>query len=358
MIGRNRRGGALALLGCVAAGSILLSSPALAEADPQFLNDRAARAIKAGDVDAGLADLNESLRIKPGQAVALLNRGVAYAQKGKFELARADYDASIAIDPIYPAYTSRGSLFAKTGQYERAIEDYRAALKLQPLSSLTLLNLAVVYKAMGRYDEALETAEHSYKLKTEPKAQVLKGEILTQTGDYAGAVKAFTRAIVTVRTYATAYALRSFAYTRLGQYDLAMADIDKAVALEPNNSDRLNTRCWYRGMAGRDLPSALEDCNRALSIGPISHAMLHSRALVYAQAGDQAAAMADIDRGLSLAPDDPDLLFLRGVVKLKQGQEAGARADMERALSLQPKVARDYQQVGLPAWALATAGQP
>lgn len=43
-----------------------------------------------------MEDLNESLRLQPGLAAALIDRGNAYCEKGSLEEAIADYDAAIS----------------------------------------------------------------------------------------------------------------------------------------------------------------------------------------------------------------------------------------------------------------------
>lgn len=177
----------MALLGLSATASLAVASPGWTEADPIFLNDRATRLLRAGDIDAAIADLNEAIRIDPKLASAYVNRGVAYDQKGDLRRALADYEAALAIEPGRVAYMNRGNVFNALGQHDRAIADYQAALKLEPLSSITLLNLAIAYRQAGRYEEALRAAEHSYRLKTEPRAQVIRGETLLLMGDYVAA---------------------------------------------------------------------------------------------------------------------------------------------------------------------------
>lgn len=156
---------------------------------------------------------------------------------------------------------------------------------------------------------------------------------------------------MTFRRYTEAYRDRAYARVLLGRYDLAMADADKAVELAPGRADVLNSRCWLRAMAARDLPGALADCDAALAQEPEEPAFLHSRAYAHLQAGSLAAAEADLKRAAVLRPDDPDVLFLAGIVKLRQGDEAGARADIARARAKSPIVHRDYIGLDLPAWA-------
>ena len=59
------------------------------------------------------------------------NRGLIYRRKGIHDLAIADFDQAIKIDPGYTAaYTNRGQTYEAKGDIARARADYRAALAL------------------------------------------------------------------------------------------------------------------------------------------------------------------------------------------------------------------------------------
>ena len=69
----------------------------------------------------------------PDDAVALTNRGVAYARKGDYDRALADYDKAIRREPKYArAFNDRGALYGRKGDYDRAIADYNEAIRLDP----------------------------------------------------------------------------------------------------------------------------------------------------------------------------------------------------------------------------------
>lgn len=344
---RLRAGWGLAL-------AIGLCTPAMAAPDPDRLVNRGMQQLQAGDTPGALATLNEAIALAPDLAPAFLNRGVVHARMGDMVRAIADYDKAIALRPEnHLAFINRGAAYAALGQYERAIEDYQAGLRIAPLSSLTLINLASAYRALGRYPEALEAVDHSYRLKTEPRAQVVRGNILLEMQDYAEAEGAYTKAILTFRRYTEAYVGRAYARIKLGAYDGAMQDAGRAIELDPANPGHLNERCWLRAMAGRDIPAALDDCNKALATEPDNVGFLHSRAYAQLQGGALPAAEADIERAATLKPQDADVLFLRGLIRLRLGREADARADVDRALKLRPVVHRDYTGLNLPEWAKA-----
>ena len=69
--------------------------------------------------------------------------GSAYADKGEFDKAIADYTRAIELAPnAADVYYNRGSAYHEKGKYDRAIDDYIKAISLDP-------NLAMAYYNRG-----------------------------------------------------------------------------------------------------------------------------------------------------------------------------------------------------------------
>ena len=65
--------------------------------------------------------------------VPLYNRGVAYQANGDLDLAIADFDLAIALNPKYAkAYNNRGNAYKDKGDLDRAIADLDQAVALLP----------------------------------------------------------------------------------------------------------------------------------------------------------------------------------------------------------------------------------
>jgi tetratricopeptide (TPR) repeat protein len=80
-----------------------------------------------------VADLNETIRLDPKDAIAHHNRGLAYKNKGDYDRAIADYNEAIRLDPEYAlAYNNRGVAYLLKGDHDRAIADYNEAIRLDP----------------------------------------------------------------------------------------------------------------------------------------------------------------------------------------------------------------------------------
>jgi len=85
------------------------------------------------DVDRGIADHNQALKLDPKNSLAYNNRGNAYSAKGEFDRAIADYDQAIKLNPKYAAaFYNRGIAKKKKGDMEGSEADIAQARQLQP----------------------------------------------------------------------------------------------------------------------------------------------------------------------------------------------------------------------------------
>jgi tetratricopeptide (TPR) repeat protein len=88
-----------------------------------------------------------------------------------------------------------------------------------------------------------------------------------------------------------------------GQPREAIAAYDQAAALSPNLAEIYLNRSTARGQLGQD-DLALADLNRAIALGPQQpQAAYVNRALLWERAGDYQAAWRDLQAALAIQPD-------------------------------------------------------
>jgi tetratricopeptide (TPR) repeat protein len=129
----------------------------------------------------------------------------------------------------------------------------------------------------------------------------------------------------------------------------AIADLDAAVRLKPDDPDPLNSRCWIRALSGTELEAALEDCNAALDLEPNSSRVLDSRGLVYYRLGKHDRAIADLNQALKVTPDLANSLFVRGLARSASGDAKGGREDVNAARKISRQIAAYYAEYGIKA---------
>jgi len=130
-------------------------------------------------------------------AQAYTARGQALARSGKTELALAEFDKAIAIDPhCADGLYSRGLLYQGEKQHQLAIDDFTAANGLTPQRAEPLLGRAISYLAMDKVkeatvdlDEAVQADPHSAQVWT------TRGIAYERLGDKTKAAASYSRAI-------------------------------------------------------------------------------------------------------------------------------------------------------------------
>ena len=87
--------------------------------------------MEKGQYDLAIRDFDEALRIDPRNASAYINRGLTYLVQGQHDLAIRDYGKAIEIDPSNAnAYHSRCIAYSRLGLDQQVIKDLRTSARL------------------------------------------------------------------------------------------------------------------------------------------------------------------------------------------------------------------------------------
>jgi tetratricopeptide (TPR) repeat protein len=147
-----------------------------------------------------------------------------------------------------------------------------------------------------------------------------------------------------------AYRRRADLYLEQRSYPAAVADVEQALALQPDSPDLLNFACWARAVGGIDLDRARQRCDRVIGMfdadTPYAEA-LDSRGLVGLKQHRDADAFADYDAAVKARPKRGHYLFGRGIAELRLGREEAGRADLAAAAALEKAVAHEYEGYGV-----------
>jgi tetratricopeptide (TPR) repeat protein len=99
--------------------------------------------------------LQDALRIRPGDVDARIDLGVAWARAGRLPEAVAAFQAAVQADPRrIEARDDLGNGLVQLGRFAEGIAQYQAGLRFHPESAQTHYNLAVAWLRTGRTAEA------------------------------------------------------------------------------------------------------------------------------------------------------------------------------------------------------------
>jgi lipoprotein NlpI len=101
-----------------------------------------------------------AVKDNPADQEAYARRASLYAAAGKAELAVADYDQLLRLDPLRAeAYDLRGSEHFKLGHIRESIEDFDRSIKLRPEREPWHWKRGISYYYAGRYDDGRKQFE-------------------------------------------------------------------------------------------------------------------------------------------------------------------------------------------------------
>jgi tetratricopeptide (TPR) repeat protein len=140
----------------------------------------------------------------------------------------------------------------------------------------------------------------------------------------------------------------------MGRYAEALADLDRAIGLQPDDAWAIARRGEAYRLMGR-YAEALADLDRAIGLQPDDAWAIASRGETYRLMGRYAEALADLERAIGLQPDYAWAIARRGEAYRLMGRYAEALADLERAGQIWPESNWVVYQIGLCRLAL---GQP
>lgn len=195
---------------------------------------------KAGELDLALTNANTAIELNPRLAEAYRVRHLIRATKDPETEHYADCDMVVRLAPdaktTEPFYVCRANARARQLDWSGATADMTRAIEMAPnngewysVRSFTYLCGNDLVKARADYEKALQIKP------TAPSPFVRRGYFRYWKKDFAGAVDDFTKAIEWKPDYAVAYAERAFAHGLLGNIDAALADVQQAVALNPQS---------------------------------------------------------------------------------------------------------------------------
>ena len=281
---------------------------------PVFRLDREARQVQAAGGDAAAP----ASAAGPKTAAEYSLRGAASAARRDFTAAIADLSKAIELDPAETQYYKARAM-ARLGARQPlpAMADLGEVLRRKPDDVDTLVTRGSLYLSAKNGPEARADFEAARKHAPNDVQVALR----------IGRV-----------------------YSANNAFEAAIKEYDRALAAQPDGEQAphiLNERCWSRALSGRELESALADCDLALKKGGRNSAFMDSRGLVLLRLGRLDEAIRQYDASIKAQPKHAWSLYGRGLAKLRKGDKAGGEADIAAAMAIEPGVAEQAKQIGL-----------
>ncbi|WP_448954505.1 caspase family protein [Labrys neptuniae] len=240
---------------------------------------------------------------------------------------------------ILASGSAKESLYVSFMQKGNAIVGFIASWnpKQRPAFIDTAVAMAISLRPQAGDTASTVVAGGSGPAGTTPSTSELNRQldICATAKDAAEIVNACTAALSTPTLLAsnrpTVLFNRSIGYNRQKKADLALADLDQAIALAPNQANYYTQRGHVR-YAQAKYDAAVADYSQALTKKTATAEDYNNRGNSYFGAEDYQSAIADYDASLRLDANDSDVHAFRGAALLRLSRPSEAMADLTFAI--------------------------
>jgi tetratricopeptide (TPR) repeat protein len=169
-----------------------------------------------------------------------------------------------------------------------------------------------------------------------------------EQGKYQGALADYDRAIALNPNYASAYVGRGILkFEKLNDYQGALADYNRAIALNPSLAEAYGNRGILKYQHLNDLSGALQDLSYAIKLNPQLEGGYYNRGDILYTSGRKAEALQDFRKVRNIAPTGLAGLIATGIIAIEEGQLTSAITHFNQAIVADPQLGDAFKYRGL-----------
>jgi tetratricopeptide (TPR) repeat protein len=256
--------------------------------------------------------------------------------------------AQVSAEDLYKEYFEKAKAAEKARKYEVAKEYYRNALEKKPddasidehIRILTAklrvsIQLAEKYNA-GLYKDAIKDYDKAIKQDDQNSDYFLgRGQCYEKIGDDTRALKDYSHAI-DLDDNPQALKTRAELYERQGKSVLALTDYAIYVTIDKTDEEIFFRMSSLHESLNNNLKAAMEDIDKAMAINPQNHTAYYKKGLLLIRQKNIVDAIENFSTAIKADSTSPAAYFERGMCEagLKKSQAAGDDFAKARTLGL------------------------
>ena len=307
---------------------------------------------REGNLEGTRRHFERARALRPRDLPTLLRLAEAALDGSDLGAATTLYQAALAEDPkSAAAHHGLGLIAYEERRWRDAIASFEKALALQPGASSIHHPLGLAYRQLGDLESArrhLELNRHDPVLFADPRMDELAslvggarphlkaGTRAAESGDLAGAIQSFQRALSIDPEDPLAHYNLGLALARSGQLEAGIAHFRLAVTHDPDYRDAHYNLAAALTRLGRHLEAA-EHYGRAAQLDPLDHGARLEWAGALARSGSFAEAAEAFAITVRAQPDHVEARFGEAMALLLAGEDASARSRLEQGVQRLPE---------------------
>ncbi len=294
------------------------------EAEALYQKSRSRPAESRATWEESLSLLDQALALEPEYGDAWYERGILLHRLARYPEAVQSFSKAIDHDGPTPwsHYMRARVVSDNMDDWLGAKPDYEEVVRRAPRSELALLANARLAVSRRDLDGAIRLCEEALeRTKSQDDAYLILGFLYLQKGyqDLDKALACMTKAIELNATLTKSWVNRAVVYFRRKEYDLARADCDRSIELDPTQGWAFEWKALAYEAEGRYEEAIAQNTIAIERFGERPVTTLGNRARVYGMWGlalrsegkkeegraKMDAAIADLERYLGYAPPGP-----------------------------------------------------
>ncbi|MDE6556369.1 MAG: tetratricopeptide repeat protein, partial [Duncaniella sp.] len=230
------------------------------------------------------------------------------------------------------------------------VQDRNVSIEMEPIFNITYYTSPTELKQSGDYmrevDDINATRILRFLLQVSNHEPQMTDESVAQT--HFSSIGYYNSYLASHTPRAIDYLGRAMDFMTLRNYESAIADLSRAIALTPDFTLayllRANARYLSRNSQDdtadnralhlsphEKVHQAIADLDSVIALSPASPIAHFNKGVMLAQEGDNTSALQAFTRAIELRPDFGEAYFNRGYVYLSLGNRDAAFADLARA---------------------------
>ncbi len=292
-----------------------------------------------GRTNEAISEFQHALELTPNSDEASRRLASAFTDAGRKAEALQYFGKAIDANPYYWAnYNQLGWALSNFGEYKQALENFKKVTEIAPDMPDGYTNLGFMYTRLSQYQQAVPQYQKSIKVKETYFAYANLADSYYHMGSYTEAIAAAQKAVDLNPNFEVAVGNLADAYRLSGQPDQAQKAYEKAIKLayialdvNPKDRDVMARLALYYAKRGQ-YDRAREFIDRASALDADDSELIFDRALIEALSGNQSVALRNlrkaVAKGYSIAQieSEPDLNKLRLIPSYRASIAAGRAA--------------------------------